>query len=98
MEMNSTKSPDSWVGISTGYELDDGGVGVRQEFSFLHVVKTGSGVHPISYQMGVGAHSLGVNRKGREADYSPPASAEDKKMWIYTFTPPYVFMAKCLIS
>jgi hypothetical protein len=25
--------------------------------------------------------------------YSPPASAEVKKMWIYTSTPPYAFMA-----
>jgi hypothetical protein len=30
---------------------------------------------------------------GREADHSPPASAEVKKMWIYTSTPPYAFMA-----
>jgi hypothetical protein len=35
----------------------------------------------------------GVKRQGREADHSPPTSAEVKKMWIYTFTPPYVFMA-----
>jgi hypothetical protein len=28
---------------------------------------------------------------------TPPASAEVKKMWIYTSTPPYAFMA-CLIS
>jgi hypothetical protein len=27
------------------------------------------------------------------ADLSPPSSAEVKKMWIYTFTPAYVFMA-----
>jgi hypothetical protein len=27
-----------------------------------------------------------------EADYSPPTSAEVKKMWIYTSIPPYVFM------
>jgi hypothetical protein len=31
--------------------------------------------------------------QGREADHSPPTSAEVKKMWIYTPTPPYVFMA-----
>jgi hypothetical protein len=30
---------------------------------------------------------------GREADHSPPTSAEVKKMWIYTSTPPYAFMA-----
>jgi hypothetical protein len=26
-------------------------------------------------------------------DHSPPASAEVKKMWTYTSTPPYTFMA-----
>jgi hypothetical protein len=35
----------------------------------------------------------GVKRQGREADHSPPTSAEAKKMWIYTSTLPYVFMA-----
>jgi hypothetical protein len=40
-----------------------------------------------------GALSLGVKRQGREADHSPPASADVKKMWIYTSTPPYAFMA-----
>jgi hypothetical protein len=35
----------------------------------------------------------GVKRQGRETDHSPPTSAEVKKMWIYTSTPPYVFMA-----
>jgi hypothetical protein len=34
-----------------------------------------------------------VKRQEREADHSPPASAEVKKMWIYTSTPPYAFMA-----
>jgi hypothetical protein len=32
-------------------------------------------------------------RPGREADHSSPTSAEVKKMWIYTSTPPYAFMA-----
>jgi hypothetical protein len=41
---------------------------------------------------------LGVKRQGCEADHSPPASAEVKKMWIYTSTPPYTFMSKCLNS
>jgi hypothetical protein len=30
-----------------------------------------------------GALSPGVKRQGREADRSPPTSAEIKKMWIY---------------
>jgi hypothetical protein len=43
--------------------------------------------------MGKGAFSLGVKRQVREADHSPPASAEVKKMQIYTFISPYAFMA-----
>jgi hypothetical protein len=35
------------------------------------------------------ALALEVNRQGREADHSPPASAKVKKMLIYTSIPPY---------
>jgi hypothetical protein len=35
-----------------------------------------------------GAFSLGVKRPGREADHSPPSSAEVKNVWRYTSTPP----------
>jgi hypothetical protein len=59
----------------------------------LHVVQIGSGVHPTSYTMGTGSSFPGVKRPGREADHSPPTSAEVNKMWIYTSTPPYAFMA-----
>jgi hypothetical protein len=59
---------------------------------FYHV-QTGSGVHPTSYTMGTGGSFQGVKRPGREADHSPPTSAEVKKTWIYTFIPPYTFMA-----
>jgi hypothetical protein len=57
-----------------------------QEFSFLHVVQTGSGIHPTSYPMGTGGSFPGVKRPGREADHSP-TNAQVKKMWIYTSTP-----------
>jgi hypothetical protein len=40
-----------------------------------------------------GALSPGVKGQGREADHSPPSSAEVKNMWIYTSIPPYVLMA-----
>jgi hypothetical protein len=43
--------------------------------------------------MGIGFFFPGVKRQGREADHSPLTSAEVKKMWIYTSTPQYVFMA-----
>jgi hypothetical protein len=58
----------------------------------LYIVQTGSGAHPASYPKGTGALSPGVRRPGREADQSPPASAEVKKTWVYISTPPYVFM------
>jgi hypothetical protein len=63
-----------------------------QEFSLLHVV------HPTSYTMNSGVLSPAVKRPGRESDLSPPASAEVKKIGIYTFTPPHAFMEQCLIS
>jgi hypothetical protein len=46
----------------------------------------------------VGLFPWGVKRPGRESDHSPPTSAEVKKMWICTSTPPYAFMVYCLIS
>jgi hypothetical protein len=41
--------------------------------------------------MGNGGSFLVVKMPGREADLSPPTSAEVKKMWIYISTPPYAF-------
>jgi hypothetical protein len=55
--------------------------------------QTGSGAHPTSYTVGTGTSFPGVKRPGREADHLPPTSAEVKKMWIYTSTSPYAFMA-----
>jgi hypothetical protein len=58
-----------------------------KEFSLLHVVQTCYGAHQPRIQCVPGALSPGVKRPGREADHSPPASAEVKKMWIYIYTP-----------
>jgi hypothetical protein len=46
------------------------------------------GVHPASYIMDMGGYFLGVKRPEREADHSPPSSAEVKNAWSYTSTPP----------
>jgi hypothetical protein len=46
-----------------------------------------SEVHLTSYPMGTGGTFPGVKWAGREVDYSPPTSAEVKKIWIYTSTP-----------
>jgi hypothetical protein len=51
------ESRDGSVGTATGYGLDDEGVGVRVPLgsrSLLHVIQTGSVVHPTSYPMGTG--------------------------------------------
>jgi hypothetical protein len=45
-----------------------------------------------------GTVSLGVKQLRYEADHLPPSSAEVKNAWSYTSTPPYVFMAWCLVK
>jgi len=40
---------------------------------------------------------MGVKRWGREADNSPPFSAE-VNAWSYASSTPYIFMAWCLVK
>ena len=78
--------------IATGYGLDDRGVGVRVLvgsrifFSSLHPDRLWGPPNLLSggYR---GALSQRVKRPVRQADQSPPASAEVKKT-----PPPYAFM------
>jgi hypothetical protein len=64
------------------YGLDDRAIGVRspaggKDFSSILCVQTDSGAHPASCTMGSGVLSPGVKaRPGRDADHSPPSSAE----------------------
>jgi hypothetical protein len=39
-----------------------------------------------------------VKGSGREADHSPPSSAEVKNAWSSTTSPPHVFMTRCLVT
>jgi hypothetical protein len=49
----------------------------RKDFSSSLCVQTGSGAHPASCTMGTGGPFLGAKaRPGRDADHSPPSSAE----------------------
>jgi hypothetical protein len=92
-----SSSWDGTVLIATGYGLDDRGVGVR--------VPVGSRIFssPRRSDRLWGPPSLLSNgyrgtfpagkAAGREADHSPPTSAEVKETWVYTSTPPFVFMA-----
>jgi hypothetical protein len=87
---------NSVVGISTGYGLDDRGIGVQvpvesRIFCTPSTPALGSTQRPIQWVPG--ALSLGIKREEREADQSLPASAEVKNIWIYTSSPPYAFMA-----
>jgi hypothetical protein len=91
-------SRGSIVGVATGYELADRGVGVLIQVG-ANIFSSprrpariwGSTQPPIQWVPG--ALSPGLKRPRREADHSPPTSAEVKKMCIYTSTPPYTFMA-----
>jgi hypothetical protein len=48
--------------------------------------------------MDVGSSFPEVKRPGREADHSPPSSAEVKNACSYISTPQYAFMAWCIIK
>jgi hypothetical protein len=91
-----SRSQDNIVGIVTGYGLDDQGVGVSvlvgsRIFSspcrsdWLRSIQP-----PTQWVLGA---PPGVKWPGREFDHSPPTSAKVKKTWIYTSTPPYIFMS-----
>jgi hypothetical protein len=51
-----------------------------EDFSCNLCVQTGSGAHPASCTVGTrGSFPGGTARPGRDADHSPPSSAEVKK-------------------
>jgi hypothetical protein len=66
----------------SGFGLDDRAIEVRspaeaKDFSSSLCVQTASEAHPASYTMGTGGPFPGAKaRPGRDADYSPPSSAE----------------------
>jgi hypothetical protein len=75
-------SRGSSVSIVSDYGLDDRAIGVQspvgaKDFSSSPCVQTGSGAHPVSCTMGTGGPFPGGKaRPGRDADHSPPSSAE----------------------
>jgi hypothetical protein len=92
----SGKSLDSSVGIETGYRLERAGrnssPGGGKNFYFFISSKAALGPIQPPTQWVQGALSQGVKRPRREADRSPPTTAEVKKTWVYASTPSYVFM------
>jgi hypothetical protein len=70
--------------IEGGFETQQGLV----IFLFNTVSRPALGPTQPTIQWVPGILSLGVKRPGREADHSPPSSAEIKNEWSYTSTPP----------
>jgi hypothetical protein len=74
--------PGSSVSIVLGYGLDDRAIEVRspaeaKDFPSSLCVQTGPGAHTTSYPMGTGGpFRRSKARSGRDADHSPPSSAE----------------------
>jgi hypothetical protein len=82
--------------IIIGYWLDDRGVRIRVPVASRIFT---SPCHPDRLwgppnllSKGCRSSFLGSKAAGAEADHSPTTSAEVKKMWLYTSTPPYVVL------
>jgi hypothetical protein len=63
------------VCLTTGWMIGVRSPAEAKDFSPSPCVQTGSEVHPASYPMGT---ERGKARPGRDADHSPPSSAEVK--------------------
>jgi hypothetical protein len=69
------------------------------DFSLLHSVQIGSETYLAGYPMDAGAFFSVIKRPALEADHSHASSSEVRNYGaVYTFTPPYVSMARFLIS
>jgi hypothetical protein len=88
---------DSSVGIATGCGLGGRGIGVPvpvRSRIFSSPCRPDRPWGPPNFlSNGTWGSFPGVKRTGRENDHSPLTNTEVKKIWIYTSTPPYAFMA-----
>jgi hypothetical protein len=73
-----------WTIVVLGFDSRQG-LGI---FLFITVSRTAVGPTQPPIQWVPGAPSLRVKQPGREADHSPPSSAEVMNAWSYTFAPP----------
>jgi hypothetical protein len=66
LELGGVKETGSSVSIVTRLRLDERGSipGRGRNFSLLHRIQTGSGVHTVSYPMGTGYYFLGIKAAG----------------------------------
>jgi hypothetical protein len=84
---------DNAVCIATDYRLEDQGVGVRVLVGarlFICSCRPDRLWDPPNLlSSGYRGFTAEVKRPRREADHSPTSSAEVKKTWVYTSTPPH---------
>jgi hypothetical protein len=104
MQMSECSDSDRFipgVGIRTGYGLDGRGAGVRAPVraTFFSSPRCQERfcIHQASYPIGIGGSFPGDKVQGCEAGHSPPSPGV-KNTWIFTSTPPYVFIEYCLIN
>jgi hypothetical protein len=88
------REPGRSVSTVSGYGSDDRVIEVRspaeaRDLSSSLCVQTGSGADPASCKMGTGSPiPEGKARPGRDADHSPPSSAEVVNEWeLYLLSP-----------
>jgi hypothetical protein len=86
-ELSEVLTGNKWAAVAQSVQCltTNWATGVRsqtaaEDFSSNLCIQTGSGAHPASYTMGTGgSFPAGKARPGRDADRSPPSSAEVKK-------------------
>jgi hypothetical protein len=85
---------ESGSSVMSGYGLDDRAIEVRspangKDFSSNLCLRIGSGAHPVLCTMGTGCPFSGAKvRPGRDADHSPPSSAElENEQELYFLSP-----------
>lgn len=81
--------------------VNDWGNGVKflaggEDFSLLHNIQISFEVHPASYPTDTGGSSLRIQWLWHKDDHPIPSSSEIKNTYVYSSTPPYVFMEWCL--
>jgi hypothetical protein len=101
MNLSRAVIAQSVYGWPTGWTIGVLGFDSRRGlgiFPFTTVSRMALGPTQPPIQWVPGTLSLGAKRPGREADHSPPSSAEVKNASSYTSTPQYIFMAWCLVK
>ena len=80
--------PGSIVGIATAYGMDGPGIESRRGARFSAPVQTGPEAHQAPCTVGTGSFPGVKERPGRDADTSPPSSAEVKnRVELYLYSP-----------